>query len=347
MRGELKAQLSALQKEENSLSTRRDINNTLALLELPTTIQVNTDGIDEVRSEAQKRISNEKDALDTLQQTIQNNYDNFLKSIKTTLVSNEGGNVSLSTNLLGANKKVLETLNTEKHPQQSYLELNKKVMQGFANSLATHSAEDLNMSLLTYNETKTYIHNTLGVVDEALGAINENAVNSNAEAASNVTTNMNNRDNRSAPLLAANAGAQNNAQHTTMTEMTHMHSLTETTAESQTDLSQYVRGIFVKDSSGDLVNVVNRDDLMDTLQNNQERSDLNHDGLDEIIMRSEKHIWIKYSHPEKTAPSLAFTRLYRAPSFNTPADLAKATERGRLSTAGSAFKIWDTFTAVQ
>lgn len=119
------------------------------------------------------------------------------------------------------------------------------------------------------------------------------------------------------------------------------------TSKSQTDLSQYIRGIFVKDSSGDLVNVVNRDDIMDTLQNNQERVDLNNDGIEDIILRSEKHVRIKYSHPEKTAPSIAFTRLYRTPAFKNPAELAKATSRGRLSTAGSSFKISDTYTAVQ
>ena len=147
-------------------------------------------------------------------------------------MSNEGGNVSLSTNLLGANAKVLETIKNEKHPEQSYLELNKKVMQGFANSLATHSPEELNMSLLTYNETKSYINKTLGAVNETLGAIDEAASVSN-----DTTTSINNTS--SAPLLAANAG--NNAANTMTHEMTHSHAISENAVESQTDLSQYVK----------------------------------------------------------------------------------------------------------
>lgn len=337
MRAELKQELTALKHEDTSVERRSLIDHALALVDLPTRIDVNTEGIEEVRSQAQQHVNEQKDKLDELQWSIEHEYDTFLDSLQTTLVSNDSSSISLSTNLLGADKRVIETMKNESHPEQSYLELNKKVMEGFANSLETHSPEDLNMSLLTYNETKNYIGKTLDAVNEGLG-IYEGSARSNG-AMNNETRD----DNTSAPLLAANATPMNHS----MTETSHSHALASPTAESQTDLSQYINGVFVKNASGDLVNVVNREDIIDTLKENQQRADLNNDGLDDIILWTEKHIRVKYSHPEKTAPTIAFTRLYRTSSFKTPADLAKATKNGRYSSAGSTFKIWDTYTAVQ
>ena len=168
MRNELKTELTALKHEDTSVARRSLIDNALALVNTPTRIEINTNGINEVRDQAQQRVHEEKQNLDSLQQRIENDYDNFVKELQTSLVSNESTNMSLSTNLLGADKKILDTMKNEAHPDQSYLELNKKVMDGFANSLATHTPEELNMSLLTYNETKNYIGKTLKAVNEGL-----------------------------------------------------------------------------------------------------------------------------------------------------------------------------------
>lgn len=141
-------------------------------------------------------------------------------------------------------------------------------------------------------------------------------------------------------LLAANIPVSNGAS-------TDVAATSDTTVSAQSDLSQYIKGIFVKDTSGDMVNVVSRDDNIDTVQKNQSRIDLNHDNIDDIIMWDQKQIWIKYSHPEKSpAATATFTRLYRTPTFSSPTDIAKAVQKGgRINVAGSTFKIWDSYTA--
>ncbi len=95
-----------------------------------------------------------------------------------------------------------------------------------------------------------------------------------------------------------------------------------------------------------MVNVNNRDDIIDTLQVNQIREDINKDNEDDIILRDQQQVWIKYSHPDKQQSMTIFSRLYRTPTFDSPRDVANAVSKGgRISIAGSTFKIWDTYTA--
>lgn len=88
-----------------------------------------------------------------------------------------------------------------------------------------------------------------------------------------------------------------------------------------------MKGIFVKDSNGDMVNVVNRDDNIDTLSTNQTRLDMNNDGKEDIIMWDQKQVRIKYNDPNKPQNRTAFTRLYKTSTFNSPNDISDAVSR--------------------
>jgi|GEM_PF-4232289 len=97
-----------------------------------------------------------------------------------------------------------------------------------------------------------------------------------------------------------------------------------------------------------MVNVVNRDDIIDTLAENNTQLDLNGDGKKDLLMRNEKQIRIKHADPNKAQNATIFTRLYRTPTFDSPNDVAEAMKRGgRLSVAGSTFKLWDNTVAPQ
>lgn len=95
-----------------------------------------------------------------------------------------------------------------------------------------------------------------------------------------------------------------------------------------------------------MVNINNREDIIDTLQVNQVREDLNRDNEDEIIMWDQQQVWVKYSNPNKEENKTVFTRLYRTPAFDSPRDVANEVSKGgRISVAGSTFKIRDVYTA--
>ena len=104
----------------------------------------------------------------------------------------------------------------------------------------------------------------------------------------------------------------------------------------------------MKDTNGDMVNVVNRDDIIDTLQENQIRLDLNGDNKEDILMRNQKQIRLKYADPGKTTSTSSFTRLYRTPVFDAVDDINDEIDRGGwLRIAGSTFKLWDAEVAPQ
>lgn len=137
----------------------------MSLINTPANTAINQDGIDAVHDQAQGIITDTKNTISTTQDQIDHDYDGFLSSIQTTLVSDNTETSSLGTPLFTANTKIIDTVKTQQNPSATYLELNKKVMDGFGNALQTHSAADLNMSLLTYNETKNYVNKTREAVD--------------------------------------------------------------------------------------------------------------------------------------------------------------------------------------
>lgn len=96
-------------------------------------------------------------------------------------MSNDAQSTTLGSSLFTADKTIVDTVRSEPNPTESYLELNKKVMDGFANALDKYSAEELNMSLLTYNETKNYVNNTRDAVYKGLNILAENETPNTAD----------------------------------------------------------------------------------------------------------------------------------------------------------------------
>lgn len=316
-RTDLLTQANALLQADTSLERKRTLRHVIALLSTPSNTAANIEGVDAVNHQAQSRINSLKTDISSVQDSIRSNYDAFVQAMQTTLVSDNSESSTLGSSLFTADASIVKAIKEEPNPMKSYLELNKKVMNGFANALDTYGPIDLNMSLLTYNETRNYVEKTRTTIDKGLEMI------TTQESLTEQT-----------PLLAAATSSSMSDAHAA-----HQHS-TSSSLTIQSDMSQYVQGVFVKNSSGQMVNVVDREDNIDTLQNNQSRVDLNGDGKDDIILWDDKQVRIKYSQPTPANPGTTFTRLYVTPSFSSPADLAKATERGGwLSLGGSTFKI--------
>lgn len=77
-----------------------------------------------------------------------------------------------------------------------------------------------------------------------------------------------------------------------------------------------------------MVNVVNRDDIIDTLAENNIQTDLNGDDKKDLLLRNQKQIRIKYADPDKQPNKIIFTRLYRTDTFESPQDVAEEVNRG-------------------
>lgn len=176
-RADLMKQIYALQQNDTSVERQAKLHGIVSFMQSPAETAINTDGLNEVEAQANDIVQSKKNEISDIQDKIVNDYDNFVKSLQTTLVADETQTATLGTSLFTANKGVIDTVKSEPHPTESYLNLNKTVMDGFAKALNTHSAEELNMSLLTYNETKNYVNNTSAAVDEGLSLLAMNESN--------------------------------------------------------------------------------------------------------------------------------------------------------------------------
>lgn len=165
-RYDLLKQLYALQQADTSVERKAKLQNIMTFMNTSAETAINLDGLNAVHNQAQEIIYDKKQEITAIQQQIINEYENFLASLQTTLVSDETENTTFGTTLFTANDSVIETIKSEPNPTKSYLELNKTVMDGFANALNKYSAEELDMSLLTYNETKNYVMNTREAVHQ-------------------------------------------------------------------------------------------------------------------------------------------------------------------------------------
>lgn len=149
------------------------LDQVIAFLNTPSEVKMNIEGIEAIRQQAENIVDEKKKEIGEIQEKIINDYDLFIDSLQTTLVSDNTDNKTLSSAFFNANHQLIDTVKTEPHPTTSYLKLNKKVMEGFSHALATRSPEELNMSLLTYNETKQYVSRTLGAVNAGLEVIDD------------------------------------------------------------------------------------------------------------------------------------------------------------------------------
>ncbi len=207
---ELRKEIYALQKNDTSVERLAKLRNIADFMDTPSETAGNIDGLNELHTQTNMIVNDKKAEISDIQQKINDDYDSFVQSLQTILVSDDTQTATLSASLFTANEKIINTISSENAPEESYLEINKKVMDGFANALNTHSAEDLNMSLLTYNETKNYVNQTRSSINEGLLAINSDK-----------------------PLLAATTD--------TTTDSHSMHDMTSDAGNMQADVSQYVK----------------------------------------------------------------------------------------------------------
>lgn len=166
MQKDLLTELHGMLAAETSTTRKADIHRIISLLQTDENTAANYDGINAVKQQAQTLIETTKQDIQETQKALQNNYDEFIKALQTSLVSDDEQSAVLGTPLFTANEKVISSLIAQEQPEKTYLDLNKKIMDGFANALNTNSASDLNMTELTYRETKSYVENTQKAISE-------------------------------------------------------------------------------------------------------------------------------------------------------------------------------------
>ena len=88
-------QIYALQQEETSIERKARLDNIITFMNTPAETAVNIEGINAVRQQAHAIVNERKEEIADIQDKILNQYDEFIQSLQTSLVSDETSNATL------------------------------------------------------------------------------------------------------------------------------------------------------------------------------------------------------------------------------------------------------------
>lgn len=265
---------------KNSTDTDKKMNDTvktiLAMVENKSTILPASDQIDQVEKAAKSIINDKIQENKTLQNEIKE-YDNFIKTVtsnKVVLVADKTITTSLSTPILTIDSATRNILQSQEDPTKTYLELNKKMVQGYLDAVNNDGPEKLNMSASTYKKSKAYLETTKEKIDTTLLAYTDK------------------------PLLAQTQGQEQWGCTNCSTPET----------QYSTDISSYVQGVFIEsysgnqNASGSKKNMINTVISSEQIQGVQKtyttNTDLNNDKFTDILMHDSNTIYVKYAKQE-------------------------------------------------
>ena len=211
-------------------------------------------------------ISSEKSSLNDLAELAKQDYNSFLNALEKNW-KEEPLQLTFSTNLLNTNERAEKAIN-KVNPRDMFIETENKKVDGYYSALKNHTANELNMTEETYNNSIKYLASLKWTIDEYYSI-------KRTEYAWSTYLKDIEWNTVSKPLLTA-------AWWTN----------TETTVSASTDYSQYIKGIFIM-SWDDVINAVNSEYNYEKFQSYYEK-DLDKDWKTELIMRDSNHVFIKY-----------------------------------------------------
>jgi len=255
--------------EDKTMNNR--VKTILATVENKSTVLPATNQIEQVEKAAKEIINQKIKENQTVQKEIQN-YDTFIEKLKknqVVLVNDTTVTANLKTPILTIDSATETMLQSQENPTKTYLDLNKKMVQGYLDAVNNDGPEKLNMSTTTYKQSKKYLETTKEKIDTALLAYNDG------------------------PLLA-----QGTCTNCSSTEGNNY----------STDISAYVNGVYIESYSGDADSSGSTKLMVNTMTSTEQIAkvkttyttdlDLNNDELSDILMYDSNTIYIKYAQQE-------------------------------------------------
>ncbi len=160
LRKDLHQEIAALKNSEYGEQYAHHVAAVENTLGTDTKVKVNTASVHKATQvlqwmlqETSQELENHKDAI--------NSYDTFLDQVNSDLlISDDRIQWDIPATLFTANPKTIETIKNAENPMVSYLHLQKKIAKWFSQALDTHSPEELNMGIFTYNKLKKVFSDT-------------------------------------------------------------------------------------------------------------------------------------------------------------------------------------------
>ncbi|HRX63772.1 MAG TPA: hypothetical protein P5060_01570 [Candidatus Absconditabacterales bacterium] len=249
--------LEQIKNKTNDESFKKEINEYISNVKSDTKILALDKNLENIGTKYENIITETKDKNKKIAKTVLDDYDKFVgdvKDNKISLVSNKQENIKLSTKLFDADGISVRKLKQQENVNKLYMEYYKNSINGYTKAIENNSAQDLNMSEYEYNKNKKYLYDIKSKTDLSYNLIEKGS------------------------LLAQNNNGNNNNNNNG--------------GGSYTDISSYINGKIIETPEGniDLAN----DDYVSYFQNKTIMTDINNDGENDLILRDDNNLYVKY-----------------------------------------------------
>ena len=261
----LLAALNTIKEKTDNVSDTKTIDSYMKLLQSDTNVYPATDNIKSIQKQYTLVLNDFKDETDKIWDMIANDYDKFLYAISnnnTKLVSDTAKEITISDKLFTIDKNVKNILSDSENVYKMYLDYYNENLDGYINALDTHSATELDMDESVYQLNKQYLSNVKEKTNLAYAVLDWSSTNSSSpETLLAQNTNWNQSNNSSSSSSVVNLANYFDWQIISTPEWWFMLANAKFTQE---------------------------------FENQSIMTDINKDGKNDLILRDDHEIYIKY-----------------------------------------------------
>ncbi len=289
----LKNGLKDIKNKTENKSFKKEIDEYIKLANLNNNIKPANDDLEKVKWEYSNIVNSIKNQNSKVLEEINTDYDNFLESVeanKVSLVWENDKKISISTKLFDIDQSSLDIIKSQENINKKYMDYHSDNIDWYLNAINNNKAEDLNMSQEVYNANKKYLWELKEKTKIAYNTI----------------------ENKK--LFAQNSSNSNSSNSTE----------TSNNWGSFTDISSYIDWKVIKtpEWSIDLAN----DDYVTDFQWRTLMTDINNDWENDLIMRDNNNIYIKYRNNQNSYENTQYDDDYYMYEISSYKDLLANSE---------------------
>lgn len=254
---------------------------------------VNYDGINDIVNQVNGIIWEEKEKNQKLQEQIKLDRDGFLDDITQNYLSDDALDITFSTNLIDADKDAIDYIQLAGNPYDTFFETNKVVIDGIVDAMEYEDYTSLGISRSEYDQQADYLNKLKQWSD----MVNSALITSKSETSISNNTNYDNdgwvEDNQT--ILSYNNLTDSIKTNTLLAQTSPGWTVSAVAWADVVDPWLYLDGLFVEWSDGDYYNVISNRDKANKFVDKNFQKDMNRDNKNDIILRDEHNVYIKYA----------------------------------------------------
>jgi len=293
----LASALSQIKEKSEDAILNKKVDGYINLLDSDANIYPATDSINTLQKEYSSILNKYREETDNIWEMINNDYNKFLYAVANNdkkLVSNDDIQITLSENLFKIDNSVKNRLSNSENVYKMYLDYYNKNIDGYINAMENNSAKDLNMSDNVYKLNKKYLYNIKEKTELAYDRIETDETSANKQ---NV-------------LLAQYVGGNGWSSNTNNSN---------SNTSNYVNLSTYFQWQII--STPEWWFMLANSNFTKEFENQSIMVDINKDWDNDLILRDDHEIYIKYRNNNTSFDNSEYSNKYYVYNISSYDDL--------------------------